>query len=264
MSRQATENEHLIYEKFDDHIAVITLNRPEKRNAINAEITQGFDKFVKDSENDPDVWVVILTSSSDAVFCAGADLAEIARGAYAGIHTFDGNFAGFVFHPRTKPWIAAPKGFALAGGLELCLACDMIVAADTCRFGLPEVKRSLVATAGGVARLPRILPLPVALEMITTGEPIDADRAYALGLVNRVVPADQVLETAKELALAITANAPLAVRAAMRAAKEASALTDGGARAVVETAMGGLFNTEDFKEGPRAFLEKRAPVWRGR
>jgi enoyl-CoA hydratase/carnithine racemase len=264
MAKQATPNGYLTYETVDDHIAIVTLNRPEKRNAINGEITQGFDRFIKDSENDPDVWVVILASSNDAVFCAGADLKEVADGNYGTMHTPDGGFAGFVYYRRTKPWIAAVKGLAVGGGTELCLACEMIVAADTCHFGLPEVKRSLVASAGGVARLARVLPLPIALEMIATGDPIDAHRAHTLGLVNKVVTAEKVLEAAHGLARAITSNAPLAVRAAIRGAKEASCLDDAAGRATLDACLAEVKKTEDFQEGPRAFLEKRPPVWRGR
>jgi enoyl-CoA hydratase/carnithine racemase len=264
MGRQSTPNGYLNYETVDDHIAVVTLNRPEKRNAINAEITQGFDRFLKDSEQDPDVWVVILASSSDSVFCSGADLKEVADGNYEAMHTGEGGFSGFVYYPRSKPWIAAVKGLALGGGTELCLACDMIVAADTCYFGLPEVKRSLIAAAGGIARLARTLPLPVTLEMIATGEPIDAHRAYTLGLVNKIATVEKVLEAALGLARAITSNAPLAVRAAMRGARQASCLDDAAGRAAIDACLAEVKKTEDFHEGPRAFLEKRAPVWRGR
>ena len=252
------------YEKRDDHIAIVTLDRPEKRNAINAEIAAAMDKLVKATEADPDVWVVILTSSNDKVFCAGADLAEVAAGNGKKLYTGDGGFAGFVYNPRTKPWIAAAKGITVAGGLELCLACDMIVAADTCSFGVPEAKRSLIAGAGGVSRMPRRIPLAVALEMIATGDPISAERALAVGLINRVVPLDQVMDSAIALAQAITANAPLAVRAGIAVAKRASMLNDEDGQALADEALARLQTTEDYQEGPRAFVEKRAPVWKGR
>jgi enoyl-CoA hydratase/carnithine racemase len=264
MSRLATENQYLTYEKIEQHVAVVTLNRPDKRNAINPEITQGFDRYVRLSETDPEVRVVILASSNDAVFCAGADLQEVARNNLDALHTKAGGFAGFAYCPRTKPWIAAPQGVTVGGGLEICLACDMIVAADNCRFGLPEVKRSLIAAAGGIARLSRMLPLAVALELIATGEPIDAARAYALGLVNKIVPVAETLAAATQLARQIAANAPLAVRTAIRVSKEASCLDDAAGRRVVHAGMTEIMATEDFLEGPRAFLEKRAPRWKGR
>jgi enoyl-CoA hydratase/carnithine racemase len=172
-------SEFVLFEKLDGHVAVVTLNRPEKFNAVNAAITDGLDAAVKRVEADPDIWIAILTSSNDRMFCAGADLAEAAKGNHAALATKDGGFAGFVDHPRTKIWIAAPKGVTVAGGLELCLACDMIVAADNCTFGLTEAKRGLVAAAGGAIRLGKKIPLGIAVEMIATGDPIDAQRAHA-------------------------------------------------------------------------------------
>lgn len=252
------------YEMVDDHVALVTLDRPEKRNAVNAALANQMDACVKRAEADPQVRAVILTSSNDAAFCAGADLAEVAANGGQSLYTPDGGFGGFVGAPRRKPWIAAAKGAVLAGGMEFCLACDMIVAADDSRFGLPEVKRSLVAAEGGVTRLMKAIPRAVALELIATGDPIDARRAYEIGLVNRIVPRAQVLAAAVALARAIAANAPLAVCAALGVAREASILTDADARQRANDAMDQLRGTEDYREGPRAFLEKRPPVWTGR
>lgn len=252
------------FEKRDDHIAIVTLDRPEKRNAVNAEIAAAMDRLVKLTEADPDIWVVILTSSNDKVFCAGADLAEVSAGNGKKLYTGDGGFAGFVYNTRIKPWIAATKGVTVAGGLELCLACDMIVAGDNCSFGVPEAKRSLIAGAGGVTRMPKRIPTAIAIEMIATGDPISAERAYAIGLINRLVPVDQVMDEAIALARAITANSPLAVREGIAVAKQAATLTDEEGQKVADTALARLQTTEDYREGPLAFVEKRPPVWKGR
>jgi enoyl-CoA hydratase/carnithine racemase len=254
----------VLFEKLEGHIAVVTLNRPEKLNAINAAVTQGLDAAVKRAEADPDIWVAILTSSNDRAFCAGADLAEVAKGNHQGLNTEDGGFAGFVNYRRLKPWIAAPKGATVAGGLELCLACDMIVAAENCTFGLSEAKRGLVAGAGGATRLAKRIPLGIALEMISTGKVIDAQRAYALGLANLVVPTAETLNGAIDFARSITANAPVAVREAIRLMKQSQTESDEEGQRATERVRARIMTTDDAKEGAVAFVEKRQAEWTGR
>jgi enoyl-CoA hydratase/carnithine racemase len=254
----------VLYDLVDGHIGVITLNRPEVRNAVNPELAAAVEWLIKKVEADDAVRVAILTSSNDRVFCAGADLAAISSGRGAGIATADGGFAGFVDAKRDKPWIAAVKGYALAGGGELCLACDMIVASEDAKFGLPEVKRGLFAGAGGVHRLPRALPRNIALELVATGDPMEARRAYELGLVNRLAPTDQVLAVALDLARAIAVNAPVSVRESLKVARLSGEASDAELRKISGEAAMRVMATADAREGPRAFLEKRAPQWTGR
>ncbi len=246
-----------------EHVAIITLNRPDARNAVNGDVAEGIEAAIDRYEADEALWVAILTGNGK-VFSAGADLKAIASGEAQRLATERGGFAGLVKRERRKPLIAAVHGAALAGGCEIMLACDLAIAAEGTRFGLPEVKRSLAAAAGGLFRLPRAVGPSMAMEMILTGDPIEADRALALGLVNRVVPADALLEEALALAGRIAVNAPLAVQASRSIAARALIDDDEALwRASAEESRA-LFKTEDFKEGPRAFVEKRAPVWKGR
>jgi enoyl-CoA hydratase/carnithine racemase len=260
---EETTAEPVLFEK-QGHVALVTLNRPEKRNAVNAAIAASLEAAVRRVEADPEIRVAILTSSEDRVFCAGADLGAVAAGKGAGIETSAGGFAGFVYAHRLKPWIAAIEGMALGGGCEIALACDMIVASESARFGLPEVKRGLLANAGGVHRIGAVLPRNVANELIATGEPLDAARAHQFGLVNRLVPSGGAAAAAKTLADSVAANAPLAVQYSLQAARSAQGLPDGAGRTVASERFAALRRSEDFKEGPRAFVEKRAPIWTGR
>ena len=213
-------------------------------------------------EADEDLWVGVVCSAHPKVFCAGADLKAVSAG--TPISTLKGGFAGIVKYPRRKPMIAAVDGAALAGGCEIVLACDMCVAGDRARFGVPEVKRSLIPAAGGNFRLMQKLPRSIALELILTGDPIPAEKAYELGLVNRLVQPGEELETAIELAKTITVNAPLAVREALRVAREGVSMEDDDAFKLSNERMGYLSTTPDFREGPLAFTEKRAPKWTGK
>ena len=250
------------YEK-DGRIGVLTLNRPEARNAVNGELAQAMESALDQLEADAEVWVAILAAKGPA-FCAGADLKAIAAGKGAELGTKKGGFAGLVQRERSKPLIAAVAGSALAGGTEVVLSCDMIVCSTEAVFGLPEVKRSLAAAAGGLFRLPRVLGMAPALEVILTGDPLPAERAYQLGMVNQVVPPDQVMGAARGLAERIIANAPLAVQASRKVAMRAFTDEDAALWKASTDAMQSLAGTEDYKEGPRAFIEKRAPKWQGR
>jgi enoyl-CoA hydratase len=245
------------------HIAVFTINRPEARNAVNGAVAKGFDEGLDTFENDPDLWVGVVTGAGP-VFCAGADLKEIAAGNQNTLATARGGFAGFVQRKRTKPLIAAVGGPAVAGGCEIALACDMIVASENAVFGLPEVKRSLVAVAGALIRLPRVIGMGPAMEMILTGEPVTAARAYQLGLACRIAPEGDALPEALRLAETIAANAPLAVQASRNLASRAfvddeETLWQAGFEEFMK-----VLASEDAKEGPRAFIEKRAPRWQAK
>jgi enoyl-CoA hydratase len=245
-----------------DRIAIITLNRPEARNAVSQQLAEDLEVAIDRLEADDALWIGILCGNGPA-FCAGADLKAIASGE-ARLTTKRGGFAGLVRRVRTKPLIAAVEGPAVAGGTEIVLSCDLVVASTTARFGLPEVKRSLVANAGGLFRLPRALPTNVAMEMALTGDDLDAEAAHRHGLVNRLVQPGHALATAVELAEAVNANAPLAVRASRRVVLAARLLEDDEAFEVAANATREVFRTEDFREGPRAFVEKRSPIWTGR
>ena len=245
------------------HVAVVTIDRPEARNAVNNAVAVALGAAVQRLEADPEIWCVVLTGAGDKVFSAGADLKEISAGRLHSLFTPEGGFAGFVQAPRRKPWIAAVNGFALAGGCELALACDMIVASDDATFGLPEVTRGLVASAGGVYRLPRALPRALAMELIATGNRFEAARALQFGMINHVVPKARTLEFAVELAASIAANAPVAVRESLAIARLAYDTNDASLARLSSEAQIRVMLTDDFKEGPLAFVEKRAPRWVG-
>jgi enoyl-CoA hydratase/carnithine racemase len=246
------------------HVEILTINRPDARNAVNGAVSAGLSAALDELAGDADAWVVILTGSGDKAFSAGMDLKAFAAGEGAAVMNAKGGFGGITRRAFPKPVIAAVNGSALAGGLEIVLSCDLVVAADHATFGIPEAKRGLIAGAGGLFRLPKRLPLAIALELALTGDPIDADRAYALGLVNRVVPRHQLMDEALVLAERIAENAPLAVRYSKSVMLRAVHADEEEGWRLTEEAVGVVFGSSDAMEGPIAFAEKRRPLWQGR
>ncbi len=247
----------------EGHVALITINRPEARNAVNGDVANGIEEAIDKLEADDSLWLGILTGVPP-VFSAGADLKEINAGRAANLNTKRGGFAGITRRERTKPIIAAVDGPALAGGTEICLSCDLIVASTTATFGIPEVKRCLVAAAGGLFRLPRKLPFNIAMELALTGEPIDAERAHHFGLVNYLAEPGGALKRAKELGRAIEKNAPIAVRGSRRVILAAATEDERTGWNLSAEAMAEAMSSEDMKEGLTAFIEKRPPNWQGK
>lgn len=270
MSNDETNPSAVLVERRGN-VLVVTINRPEARNAVNGAVSTGVGDALDEAQRDSEIRAVVLTGAGDKSFCAGADLKAISRGENLMHPDHDEwSFGGYANHFIDKPTIAAVNGTALGGGTELALASDLVVAVETASFGLPEVKRGLIAGAGGAFRIVEQLPRKVGLALLLTGEPMTAAEALRWGLINEVVPdgpGNPALEAALALAERIAVNAPLAVQASKRVAYGA----DGG---VVDsetsswnrttTAFSVVLASEDAKEGPLAFAEKRRPVWKAR
>jgi enoyl-CoA hydratase len=242
-------------------VQIITINRPAARNALDAAVARGVAAAVDELDASDELRAGVLTGAG-GFFSAGMDLKAFLRGETPAIE--GRGLCGITVTPPRKPMVAAVEGPALAGGFELVLACDLVVAGRSARFGVPEVKRSLVAAAGGAVLLAQRIPRAVALELLLTGDPLDAERAGAVGLVNRVVDDGAALDVAVELAAAIAANGPLAVAATKRIALEAPGWSAADVWDRQEEVIRPVFDSEDAREGSTAFAEKRPPVWRGR
>ncbi|HEX4010342.1 MAG TPA: crotonase/enoyl-CoA hydratase family protein [Solirubrobacteraceae bacterium] len=256
-----TDSEPAVLTERRERVLVLTINRPDQRNAINAAVAQGIAAALDELDADGQLSVGVVTGAGKG-FSAGMDLKAFVTGErpWAG----DRGFAGITQRAAAKPLIAAVEGFAVAGGLEVALACDLIVAAKGARLGIPEVKRSLVAAAGGMLRLPRMLPRNVAMELALTGDPMTADRAHELGLVNRLTEPGEALDAALELAIAIAQNGPLALAATKRILTESADWPDSEFFARQQAIVEAVMASEDAREGATAFAEKRPPVWTGR
>ncbi len=254
-------DEPAVLQERRERILLITINRPDQRNAVNAAVASGIGAALDTLDNDPELSLGVLSGAGKG-FCAGMDLKAFVTGErpYVG----DRGFAGITQRSADKPLIAAVEGFALAGGLEVALACDLIVASRTARLGVPEVKRSLVAAAGALLRLPRVLPRNLAMELVLTGEPIDAERGYELGLVNRLAAPGEAVSVALALAETIAANGPLALAASKRVLTESLDWPDSEFFTRQAEIIEPVMRSEDAREGATAFAEKRPPVWRGR
>ncbi|GAB3082425.1 enoyl-CoA hydratase-related protein [Corynebacterium aquatimens] len=258
--------------EVDGHVAVIAFNRLDAMNAVNSELSDTVGNYIEQANAEDNVRVIVLTGNG-RTFCAGADLKEIAQGksVFSEEHP-EWGFAGVAQHWSDKPIIAAVHGFALGGGFEAAISCDLIIAAEGTKFGLPEVKRGLVAAAGGVVRTPRQIPLRRAAELVLTGEPISAETALDWGLINRIVPGESLLEEAKKLAASIAANGPLAVKQSKLSLHQAtSAGNDWNAEwsnidpwKANQEAWDLIFASADAREGATAFAEKREPKWTGK
>lgn len=245
-----------VLSELTNNILVLTLNRPDAGNALNGALSEQLFNELEKAADDPEVRAIVVTGSGEKIFCAGMDLKAFAAG--EDIAKIGMGFAGL--RKCRKPLIAAVNGHALAGGFEVVLMCDLVVSVDTARFGIPEVKRGLFAAGGGV-RLPARIPLAVAMEMGLTGDPIGAERAKELGLINEVVPAGRLRDAALALAARVTANGPLAVQATKQLMLDE--LGAGNPQLMAELQKS-VFSSEDAKEGATAFAQKRAPEWKGR
>lgn len=249
-------------------VAIITLNRPEARNAVNGDVASFLEAAIDKLEADSNVWIGVLAANTAGqerpVFCAGADLKAINSGQAAGLNTKRGGFGVFVYRDRKKPVIAAVDGLATAGGCELVLACDMLVASTRSAFGLAEATRNLIAGAGGLFRLPRAIGRAAAMEAILTGEPFSAQRAYELGMVNKLVEPNASLDAAIDLALRVCKAAPLAVWASRKIVLASETESDQNLIDMTNKEFGAVLASEDTKEGLTAFIEKRPPNWQGK
>jgi len=245
----------------EDGVRIITINRPEARNALNAAVARDVAAAIDEMESSDELRVAVLTGAG-GTFSSGMDLKAFLRGESPGIE--GRGLCGITETPPRKPLIAAVEGYALAGGLELVLACDLVVAARTARFGVPEVKRSLVAGGGAALLLPKRVPVAYAMEMLLTGDPVSAERAAEMGLVNRVTDEGQALPAALELARTIARNGPLAVAATKLLARATVDWTWEQGWAEQRKIIEPVFASEDAKEGATAFAEKRPPRWKSR
>lgn len=244
-------------------VLIATLNRPAARNAVNGDLAAGVAAALDELDGDDDLRAGVITGAG-GTFCAGMDLKAFVGEGREAVFIPGRGFGGIVQGPPEKPLIAAVEGYALAGGFEIALSCDLIVAARDAKFGIPEVKRSLVAAAGGLLRLPKRIPYHVAMEFALTGDHVEAARAYELGVVNRLTEPGAALDAAVELAERIAANGPLAVVASKRIVKLAGELDEATAWERQGEIAGPVLMSEDAREGAIAFAEKRPPVWRGR
>ena len=247
---------------IDGHIATVTLDRPAVLNAVDGRLAAELERAVTELEADPRVRCCIIKGGGDRAFCVGGDLGEISRGRAGDLTTAIGGYAGFTRYPKRKPWIAAVQGYALGGGLEIALACDLIIASVTARFGLPEVSRGLIAASGGAAILPLRVPPQIARELICTGALIDGQRAFEVGLANKVVAPEELDAAAFGMANTIAENSPLAVQESLGIARMATEADVDKLLLLSDHAYRRVEEGDDFTEGPRAFLEKRKPNWK--
>ena len=254
-------DENAVLTERRDGVLLITLNRPDARNAVNLPLAEGLAAALDDLDASDDVSVGVLTGAGKG-FSSGMDLKAFATGERPWVG--DRGFAGIVQRSADKPLIAAIEGFAVAGGFEVALACDLIVAARDARIGIPEVKRSLVAAGGALIRLPKRIPYHVAMEMALTGDPIGAERAHELGIVNRLAEPGNAVEVALELAAEIARNGPLALDASKRIVANTLDWSEDEAWQKQGELAGPVFGSEDAREGAIAFAEKRDPVWKGK
>lgn len=244
----------------EDGIMVVTINRPEAKNSVNKAVAVGIAEAMEKLDSDPEIRAAILTGA-DNTFCAGMDLKAFVSGELPMVR--GRGFAGLCEQPPRKPLIAAVEGYALAGGCELALSCDLIVVAENAKFGIPETKRGLAAAAGGLMRLPRQIPPRIAKELALTGEFISAQRAYELGLVNRIAAKGETLDGAMALARTIAANGPLAVMASKQVIDESQDWSTEEMFKKQASIIDPVFSSKDAIEGAKAFAEKRAPNWTG-